>query len=35
MLLILSQWLAQDIRAFNVFSYITLRAMPFSLYVHL
>ena len=27
MLLILSQWLAQDIRAFNVFSYITLRAM--------
>lgn len=27
MLLELSQWLAQDIRAFNVFSYITLRAM--------
>ncbi|MCB1935648.1 MAG: phospho-N-acetylmuramoyl-pentapeptide-transferase [Nitrosomonas sp.] len=27
MLLELSQWLAQDVRAFNVFSYITLRAM--------
>ncbi|MDC8445348.1 MAG: phospho-N-acetylmuramoyl-pentapeptide-transferase [Nitrosomonas sp.] len=27
MLLELSQWLAQEIRAFNVFSYITLRAM--------
>lgn len=27
MLLELSQWFAQDIRAFNVFSYITLRAM--------
>ncbi|MBX3639839.1 MAG: phospho-N-acetylmuramoyl-pentapeptide-transferase [Nitrosomonas sp.] len=27
MLLELSQWLSQDIRAFNVFSYITLRAM--------
>lgn len=27
MLLALSQWLAQDIRAFNVFSYITLRTM--------
>jgi len=27
MLLILSQWLAQDIRAFNVFSYITLRTV--------
>lgn len=27
MLLALSQWLAQDIRAFNVFSYITLRAV--------
>ncbi|WP_295623391.1 phospho-N-acetylmuramoyl-pentapeptide-transferase [uncultured Nitrosomonas sp.] len=27
MLLTLSQWLAQDIRAFNVFSYITLRAV--------
>ena len=27
MLLEFSQWLAQDIRAFNVFSYITLRAM--------
>lgn len=27
MLLMLSQWLAQDIRAFNVFSYITLRTM--------
>jgi phospho-N-acetylmuramoyl-pentapeptide-transferase len=27
MLLTLSQWLAQDIRAFNVFSYITLRTM--------
>ncbi|MCL4800677.1 MAG: phospho-N-acetylmuramoyl-pentapeptide-transferase [Burkholderiales bacterium] len=27
MLLELSQWLAQDIRAFNVFSYITLRAV--------
>ena len=27
MLLELFQWLAQDIRAFNVFSYITLRAV--------
>jgi len=27
MLLAFSQWLAQDIRAFNVFSYITLRTM--------
>ncbi len=27
MLLALTQWLAQDIRAFNVFSYITLRAV--------
>src|SRR3972149_1837996 len=27
MLLTLSQWLAQDVRAFNVFSYITLRAV--------
>ena len=27
MLLILAQWLAQDIRAFNVFNYITLRAV--------
>ncbi|HJW25591.1 MAG TPA: phospho-N-acetylmuramoyl-pentapeptide-transferase [Rhodocyclaceae bacterium] len=27
MLLALSQWLAQDIRLFNVFNYITLRAM--------
>lgn len=27
MLLILTQWLAQDISAFNVFGYITLRAM--------
>jgi phospho-N-acetylmuramoyl-pentapeptide-transferase len=27
MLLLLAQWLAQDIRAFNVFSYITLRAV--------
>src|SRR5574340_476826 len=27
MLLTLSQWLAQDIRAFNVFGYITLRAV--------
>ncbi len=27
MLLAFSQWLAQDIRAFNVFSYITLRSM--------
>ena len=27
MLLELSQWLAQEIRAFNVFGYITLRAM--------
>ncbi|HSF48565.1 MAG TPA: phospho-N-acetylmuramoyl-pentapeptide-transferase, partial [Burkholderiales bacterium] len=27
MLLALSQWLAQDIRAFNVFGYITLRAV--------
>ncbi|MBE2258035.1 MAG: phospho-N-acetylmuramoyl-pentapeptide-transferase [Rhodobacteraceae bacterium] len=27
MLLLLAQWLAQDIRAFNVFSYITLRTV--------
>jgi len=27
MLLTLTQWLAQDVRAFNVFSYITLRAV--------
>ena len=27
MLLLLSQWLAEDIRAFNVFNYITLRAV--------
>mgnify|MGYP000395085060 CR=1 FL=1 len=27
MLLELFQWLAQDIRAFNVFSYLTLRAV--------
>ena len=27
MLLMLSQWMAQDVRAFNVFSYITLRAV--------
>ena len=27
MLLELAQWLAKDIRAFNVFSYITLRAV--------
>ena len=27
MLLELAQWLAQDIRAFNVFNYITLRAV--------
>lgn len=27
MLLMLAQWLAQDIRAFNVFNYITLRSM--------
>ncbi len=27
MLLALSQWLAQDIRFFNVFTYITLRAV--------
>jgi len=27
MLLLVAQWLAQDIRAFNVFSYITLRAV--------
>jgi phospho-N-acetylmuramoyl-pentapeptide-transferase len=27
MLLTLSQWLAQDVRAFNVFSYLTLRAV--------
>jgi len=26
MLLSLAQWLAQDVRAFNVFQYITLRA---------
>ena len=27
MLLELFEWLAQDIRAFNVFSYLTLRAV--------
>lgn len=27
MLLLLSQWLAKDIRAFNVFSYLTLRTV--------
>ena len=27
MLLALAQWLAQDIRAFSVFNYITLRAV--------
>ncbi|AKH37671.1 MULTISPECIES: phospho-N-acetylmuramoyl-pentapeptide-transferase [Nitrosomonas] len=27
MLLVISQWISQDIRAFNVFSYITLRTM--------
>ena len=27
MLLLLTQWLAQDVRTFNVFSYITLRAV--------
>jgi phospho-N-acetylmuramoyl-pentapeptide-transferase len=27
MLLCLSQWLAQDVRAFNVFGYITLRTV--------
>ncbi|SDH80575.1 phospho-N-acetylmuramoyl-pentapeptide-transferase [Propionivibrio dicarboxylicus] len=27
MILILTQWLAQDVRAFNVFNYITLRAV--------
>lgn len=27
MLLALFQWIAEDIRAFNVFSYITLRTM--------
>ncbi|MGQ0523370.1 MAG: phospho-N-acetylmuramoyl-pentapeptide-transferase, partial [Betaproteobacteria bacterium] len=27
MLLELAQWLAKDIRAFNVFNYITLRAV--------
>ena len=27
MLLMLAQWLAHDIRAFNVFNYITLRAV--------
>ncbi|HPP46995.1 MAG TPA: phospho-N-acetylmuramoyl-pentapeptide-transferase, partial [Accumulibacter sp.] len=27
MLLLLTQWLAQDVRAFNVFNYITLRAV--------
>src|SRR5258708_32397066 len=27
MLLSLTQWLAQDVRAFNVFQYITLRAV--------
>ena len=27
MLLLLAQWLAQDVRAFNVFGYITLRTV--------
>ena len=27
MMLLLTQWLAEDIRAFNVFNYITLRAV--------
>ncbi|MDP1705588.1 MAG: phospho-N-acetylmuramoyl-pentapeptide-transferase, partial [Sulfurimicrobium sp.] len=27
MLLAIAQWLAEDIRAFNVFNYITLRAV--------
>ena len=27
MLLLLAQWLGQDVRAFNVFCYITLRAV--------
>ena len=27
MLLMLTQWLAQDVRGFNVFNYITLRAV--------
>jgi phospho-N-acetylmuramoyl-pentapeptide-transferase len=27
MLLLLTQWLAQDVRAFNVFGYITLRTV--------
>ena len=27
MLLLLTQWLAEDIRAFNVFNYITLRSV--------
>jgi phospho-N-acetylmuramoyl-pentapeptide-transferase len=27
MLLVLAQWLAQDVRAFNVFGYITLRTV--------
>jgi phospho-N-acetylmuramoyl-pentapeptide-transferase len=27
MLLLLSQWLSQDVRAFNVFGYITLRTV--------
>jgi hypothetical protein len=27
MLLLLAQWLAQDVRAFNVFNYITLRTV--------
>src|SRR5947207_8738747 len=31
MLLALTQWLAQDVRAFNVFQYITLRAVLASL----
>src|SRR6185295_12753488 len=31
MLLALAQWLAQDVRAFNVFQYITLRAVLASL----
>jgi len=31
MLLEFAQWLAKDIRAFNVFSYITLRAVLASL----
>ena len=27
MLLVLAQWLAQDVRVFNVFNYITLRTV--------